>query len=264
MKIILSVLIALSLAAPAFAQSRSVWIEDYSGEDIVTAVDAGKTTLIYCVGSTHADGPVVAVGKHNRVTQFVMQRVAEELGNALVLPILPYAQADSELNLTNAESGKVAAGTVSLSDEVLSLVTKEVVNSELIGVRTSEGLKGAGFKNVLIMGDHGPNQEVLKKAAKDLDQVWKGKGVRIYYINLSDKSFTAEKLKNMNNGIAVERTTPIEDDVESWALDPKYIHVDKIEPEDRKFVSPELGKAVLEHKIASVVEQFRKLTSASQ
>jgi creatinine amidohydrolase len=264
MKILGVVLIAMSLAVPAFSQYRSVWIEDYSGEDIVAVVDSGMTTLIYCVGSTHADGPVVAVGKHNHVAQFVVQRVAEELGNALVLPILPYAQADSELNLRNAESGQVAAGTVSLSDEVLSLVTKEVVNTELIGVRTSAGLKGTGFKNVLIMGDHSPNQEVLKKATKDLDQAWKEKGVRVYYINLSDKSFTAEKLKDMNNGVAVARTTPIEDDSESWALGPQYIHVDRIEPEDRKFVSAELGKAVLEHKIASVVEQFRKLTSASE
>ena len=264
MKIIGMMLTALFLAGPAFAQSHSVWIEDYAGEDIVAAVDAGKTTLIYCVGSLHSDGPVVAVGKHNHVTQFVIQRVAEQLGNALVLPILPYAQADTELNLTNWEAGQVAAGTVSLSDEVLSLVIKEVVNTELIGVRTSAGLKGTGFKNVLIMGDHSPNQEVIKKATKDLDQNWKGKGVHIYYINLSDKSFTIERLKAMNNGVVPKRFTPIEDDSESWALDPKYVHVDKIDPEDQKFVSAELGKAVLEHKISSIVEQFRKLTSANE
>src|SRR5262245_11711868 len=86
MKTLVAAVLTLGLSVSAFAQSRSVWIEDYTGEEVVAAVGAGKTTLIYCGGALHADGPAIAVGKHMRVAPRVAQRVAEELGNALVLP----------------------------------------------------------------------------------------------------------------------------------------------------------------------------------
>ena len=79
----------------------------------------------------------------------------------------------------------VAGGTVSLSDEVYALVTKDVVNSAILGVRKSEGLVGTGFKHVMVMGDHTQGQETLQRVAKDLDQEWKSKGVRVHYIDVA-------------------------------------------------------------------------------
>src|SRR5713226_845063 len=173
MKILAAASTFLFLGVCGYAQSRSVWIEDYTANEVVAAVGAGKTTLIYCGSALHADGPAITVGKHIHVGRQVAQRVAEELGDALVLPVNPYAPAASQMAATYA----VAAGTVSLSDEVYALVTKDVVNSAILGVRKSEGLVGTGFKHVMVMGDHTQGQETLQRVAKELDQEWNRKAV---------------------------------------------------------------------------------------
>ena len=83
MKIVVAALIAFLLGAPGWAQSGSVWVEDYGADALKAAVGAGKTTLIYYGGTS------LAVANHREVARYVAQRVAEELTNALVLPIIP-------------------------------------------------------------------------------------------------------------------------------------------------------------------------------
>src|SRR4051794_13276147 len=107
MKIFAVTCLVLGLGSFGGAHSPSGGIGDYTGEEIMAAVAAGKTTLIYCGGATHADGPVVATGKHVNVGRFVAERVAEDLGNALVLPINPYAPASAQMTHTSPSSGAI-------------------------------------------------------------------------------------------------------------------------------------------------------------
>jgi hypothetical protein len=127
MKIVVAVLIAFLLGALGRAQSGSVWVEDYGADAMKAAVAAGKTTLIYYGGSS------LAVANHREVARYVAERVAEELTNALVLPIIP----------NDAE----AYGAVNRAITV------------------------GGFKNVMIMGDDGPpsGDMTLENVAKKLD-----------------------------------------------------------------------------------------------
>ena len=62
---------------------------DYSPAELEAAVASGKTTLIYSGGSS------MAVANHVEVARYVARRVAEELGNALVLPVAPDAPAST-------------------------------------------------------------------------------------------------------------------------------------------------------------------------
>ena len=73
-------LLIVPVAAHAATPPRSVFIEDYSQAELEAAVASGKTTLIYSGGSS------MAVANHVEVARYVARRVAEELGNALVLP----------------------------------------------------------------------------------------------------------------------------------------------------------------------------------
>src|SRR5207237_8976566 len=172
MKVLTSALFLLGPGAPAFAQPGSVWIADHTGQEVMAAVAAGRTTLIYLGGATHADGPIVATGKHVNVGRYVAQRVAEQLGNALVLPINPYAPASAQMNHTSPASAAIVGGTVSLSDETYALVTKDVINSALRAVRESEGIVGAGFKSVMVMSDHSQGQDNLQRVARHRDADW--------------------------------------------------------------------------------------------
>ena len=56
-------------------------MDDYTPTSLTAAVASGKTTLIYSGGSS------TAVANHVEVARYVARRVAEELANALVLPI---------------------------------------------------------------------------------------------------------------------------------------------------------------------------------
>jgi hypothetical protein len=264
MKIMATASLLLALDATASAQSRSVWIADYTGQEVMAAVAAGKTTLIYLGGATHADGPVVATGKHVNVGRYVAQRVAEELGDALVLPINPYAPASAQMNHTSPASAAIVGGTVSLSDETYALVTKDVINSALRAVRESEGFAGPGFKNVMVMSDHSQGQDTLQRVARDLDADWKSKGVRVHYVDLAPvgKRRMEEYLKTLN--VPAPRMTPIDDETELMFVDRdhQWVRQDKIPPDERKIATPDTGKVLVDFKVDAVVEQIRNLTGS--
>jgi creatinine amidohydrolase len=80
------------LFAPSvvLARSKSLLIEDLTWTEVRDAIAAGKTTAIYYAGSTEQNGPHMALGKHNFIARYVAQRIAEELGNALVYPVMPF------------------------------------------------------------------------------------------------------------------------------------------------------------------------------
>src|ERR1043165_9244962 len=82
--------IVLSCLA-SFVHAAPVTIEDLTWPEVRAAIAAGKTTAIYYCGSTEQNGPHMAIGKHNFVARHVARRIAEELGNALVYPVMPFA-----------------------------------------------------------------------------------------------------------------------------------------------------------------------------
>jgi creatinine amidohydrolase/Fe(II)-dependent formamide hydrolase-like protein len=63
-------------------------------------------------------------------------------------------------------------GSVSVSDETFARVAREVALSAI----------AAGFKTVVLMGDHGDGQRALGHVARQLDAAWRARGARVYYI----------------------------------------------------------------------------------
>ena len=225
MKIAVAVLIAFLLGAPGRAQSGSVWVEDYGADAMKTAVAAGKTTLIYYGGSS------LAVANHREVARYVAQRVAEELTNALVLPIIP--------------DDREAYGAV------------------------NRAITGGGFKNVMIMGDDGPpsGDMTLESVAKKLDLDWQTKGVRIYYIQAHEIRPGQGTTLNIDYlGRWAARTVPegrrqsVEHHAELLFVDRdhKWLRPDMIPPEDRAVVNPTLGKVFVETRVTSILDQIRQ------
>src|SRR5260370_32775973 len=90
----------LLLAWPAYAQVPSVFIEDLTWPEVRDAIAGGKRTAIIYVGSSEQNGPHMVIGKHNFVARALAQRIAEQLCDALVYPILPSAGAGNVLQRT--------------------------------------------------------------------------------------------------------------------------------------------------------------------
>jgi creatinine amidohydrolase/Fe(II)-dependent formamide hydrolase-like protein len=258
----LALLLLSLLAASAYAQSGSVFIEDLTWPEVRAAIAAGRTTAIYYAGSTEQNGPHMALGKHNFVARYVAGRIAKELGNALVYPVLPFAPTGDP----GMKTGHMRfPGTVSLSDATFGAVAREVALSAI----------SAGFKDVVLMGDHGDGQAALKQVAGDLDKAWRSKGARVYYIHdLYYKSQEQIRAYLSERRIPVGRHAGISDTSELMFLDKeqKWIRKDKLASDDGKTgvdgdprqASAELGGIFLDIKVRNAVAQINALVNATR
>lgn len=165
---ILAALLALIVISPARAES-SVYIEEMTWPEVAASIKAGRNTAIIYTGSTEQNGPHMVTGKHNFIAHSLAGTIARELGNALVYPVLPFAPTGDPARL----SGHMRfPGSVSLREDVYGAVVLDEALSAI----------AAGFRYVLIMGDHGGGQEQLASVAKKLDSGAKPYGIRVYYI----------------------------------------------------------------------------------
>ena len=252
-------LILLLLPSVVLAQSKSVLIEDLTWMEVRDAIAGGKTTAVYYAASIEQNGPGLALGKHLFIAHYAAQRIAEELGDALVYPTMPYAIAGDPIKKTGHMR---FPGTVSLSEETFGAVAREVAISAL----------AAGFKNVALMGDHGGGQQTLKNVAEALNAEWSPKGVHVYYIPdlyYKEKEQMKEYLTKRN--MAIDEHAGIDDTSEVMFIDKenKWVRKNKLAPDDGKMgvrgdptqASVELGKMFIEFKIKNAVTQIRSLTA---
>ena len=106
----------LCFAALAFAQApNSVVLEDLTWTELQGAIAQGKTTVIVPIGGTEQSGPYMALGKHNARAQWLAVHIAQELGNALVAPVIAYVP---EGGYAPQTSHMRFAGTITVPDDV--------------------------------------------------------------------------------------------------------------------------------------------------
>jgi creatinine amidohydrolase len=132
------------------------WVE------IKQALQAGKTTALVYNGGTEQRGPQNVTGGHNLMGRATVRAIALKLGNAIAAPVLPFSPNDANPKLP---------GTIGLTAPVFAEVNEEV----------AEQLIKNGFKNVVLMGDHGGGQKELKEIADKLDRTYAGQGIRVVY-----------------------------------------------------------------------------------
>ena len=257
-------LIAMIIAAvPAYGQVRSVWIDDLTWWEVRDAIAGGKRTAIIYTGSSEQNGPHMVIGKHNFIAHYAVQRIAEELGDALVYPTLPFAVTGNAI----ARTGHMRfPGSVTLPPEVFFGVVRAVAQSALT----------AGFKVVAIMGDHGGGQEELALVAKELDAQSRADGARVLFVgDLYAKTEAQFREILAKRGLPTkEEHAGIPDTSELLYLEApgKWIHKDKFAAANEAtgvrgspaFASPELGKIYLDLKVENAVNQIRSLLASGK
>src|SRR5688572_32920703 len=84
-------LLALLLGSPhLLAAPESVQLDEMTWTEVRDALRAGSTTVIIPIGGTEQNGPHMALGKHNYRVAVLAERIATQLGNTLVAPVLAY------------------------------------------------------------------------------------------------------------------------------------------------------------------------------
>jgi creatinine amidohydrolase len=131
--------------------------------EVKAAMAAGKTTALVYTGGTEQRGPQNVNGGHTLMGQEIVKAIALKLGNAIFLPVLPYTPNNASADLP---------GTIGLTPEILALVLE----------RISEQAIATGFKNVIIMGDHGGGQPATyTEVATKLEAKYAPQGKHVYF-----------------------------------------------------------------------------------
>jgi creatinine amidohydrolase len=157
------VITACLLGSWTMTRAASVEFEMMTWPELKHAIhEEGKTTVLVYNGGTEQRGPQNVSGGHTLMGRAVAKATAEKLGNAIAAPVMPFSVNNAEPNLP---------GTIGLTAPVFASVNEEV----------AEQLIKNGFKNVVLMGDHGGGQKELGEVAKKLDAKYSSQGIRVVF-----------------------------------------------------------------------------------
>jgi creatinine amidohydrolase/Fe(II)-dependent formamide hydrolase-like protein len=167
--LLLALVSSLTLAASDRPANGSVYLEEMTWSEVRDAIAAGYSTVIVPVGGTEQSGPYIALGKHNVRVHLLAGRIAAQLGNALVAPVVAYVP---EGRIDPPVGHMRFPGTISISDVAFGGVLEGAARS----------LRQAGFRDIVLIGDHGDYQAQLQDVAAKLDREWVGSPARVHFI----------------------------------------------------------------------------------
>ena len=156
------------LQGAVFAQG-SVYIEELTTQEISQALKSGKTTVLIPIGGTEQNGPHMVLGKHNVRAKVLAGKIAVQLGNALVAPVLAYTP---EGNIDPPTEHMGFAGTISISDDAFKSVLQGAARS----------FQKHGFTNVVLLGDSGNYQKLLAQVADSFNRQGAKSPTRVHHL----------------------------------------------------------------------------------
>jgi len=277
MKTILPIGLLLGLLVFASAQIPKVMpveIELLTHTEIYDAIhNRGKTTVLIFNGGTEQRGPHAVLGGHTFIARDVASRIAQRLGNALVAPVLPFS-------ITTVD--EKMPGGVTLTSDLFKRVNEAVVDSM---VRN-------GFKDLVLMGDHGVGQKELADLAAVLDRKYAPRGIHVYFCgDVYEKSEDEFDAYLKSKGLPPSTHGGIPDTSELLAIqpaasvwvrdsykttmgdpvlpagqqpDPKVRRLNNGITGDPRLSSPELGRMFVDIRVRNAVTQIQSLIGAKR
>ena len=263
------ILIALFVASAQSQKQAPVEIELLTHTEIYDAVhNHGKTTVLIFNGGTEQRGPHAVLGGHTFIARELASKIAQKLGNALVAPVLPFS-------ITTVDS-KMPGG-VTLTSDLFKRVNEAVVDSMVKN----------GFKDLVLMGDHGVGQKELADLAVVLDRKYAPRGIHVYFCgDVYEKSEVEFETYMKSKGLPPSNHGGIPDTSELLALqpapsvwvrenykttvgdpvlpagqqpDPKVRSVNNGITGDPRLSSPELGRMFIDIRVRNAVTQIQSL-----
>jgi len=264
---------AMPPGSPAVRTSNEplVEFEMMTWPEVKKAIADGKTTALFYTGGTEQRGPQNVNGGHTLMARATVRAIALKLGNAIAMPVLPYTPNNASAELP---------GTIGLTPEILGSVLERVAEQAI----------ATGFKNVILMQDHGGGTEVYGQVAKKLDAKYSPKGIHVYFCDEVYAKAQGDFDKWLAaNGYPVSSHAGIPDTSEMlylggdvWvrkeliptalgdtmprgaARDPSKPRINNGISGDARRSSPELGKQAFDQKVDYAVRQIRGFLGMQQ
>jgi creatinine amidohydrolase len=157
---LVAALLCIGAGQAAIAQAAgSVFLEELTWTELRDEIRAGRTTVIVPVGGTEQSGPHIVLGKHNVRVRSLAGRIAASLGNAIVAPVIAYVP---EGSIDPAAGHMRFAGTISIPEAAFEATLESAARS----------FRKHGFRDIVLIGDHGGTQKSLARVAAKLDREW--------------------------------------------------------------------------------------------
>jgi creatinine amidohydrolase/Fe(II)-dependent formamide hydrolase-like protein len=169
-RFLLLLVFALTGLGPARAAApATVFLDEMTWPEVRDAVAAGRTTALIPAGGSEQSGPHMALGKHNVRARALAGRIAAQLGNAVVAPVVAYVP---EGTIDPPAGHMRFPGTISVPPEAFRGVVEGAARS----------LRRAGFRDIVLIGDHGGYQADLAAVAARLNREWAAAPARVHFI----------------------------------------------------------------------------------
>jgi creatinine amidohydrolase len=262
-KIALSALAGISIAL--FVVTRpltaplpnTIAMADMTWPEVRGAIEHGYTTVIVPSGGIEQNGPHMVLGKHDYIVRFTAERIASELKNTLVAPVVSFVP---EGDFVPPTGNMQFPGTIGVANDVYAGLLEGIARS----------LKSAGFKTICFIADHGQSQAPQNDVAARLMREWAKDRVTVvsvadYY---ADDPQTQYLLGQGETRASIGDHAGITDTSELMAAHPGGVDLRRFADMPFTFAasgasgdpmkaSVERGKALLEIKIAAAIRQIR-------
>jgi len=258
------------LIGVAAVAAQSVDMELMTYPEVAAAMHAGKTTVLIYNGGTEQRGPHAVLGGHSLTARRASVEIARQLGNALVAPVLPFSIAGDHLN-------PKWPGSVNLPGPVFTAVNEAVVDSMVVN----------GFKNIVLMADHGGGQAELRALSQRMDKKYASSGSHVYFCDdVYSKTSDDVDAWIKSHGLPPGTHGGIHDTSllmylggDTYVRNDKLVagdpvvepvqQIDRSKPSldngvtgDPRPSTPEMGKLFFDMQVRNAVEQIRSLVSS--
>jgi creatinine amidohydrolase len=258
--IVAGVVLVLAGAGAQAGVPGSVFVEDLTWTELRDVIQDGWTTIVLPTGGTEQNGPHMALGKHNVRVRVLSERIARALGKTLVAPVLAYVP---EGSLTPPSGHMRFAGTITLGDEAFQNVLESAARS----------LRLHGFRDIVLLGDSGPNQPGQRAVAVRLNRQWATTPVRVHaiddYYRASTEGFREALRARGYRDAEIGGHAGLADTSLTLAIDPRLVRLDRLARDpgistpdgvagDPRRASPELGQLGVEVIVLRTVQAIQR------
>ncbi len=250
----------LLLAAPSAFAQNSVFLDELTWTELRDQIRSGTTTIIIPIGGTEQSGPHIALGKHNVRAKALSERIALALGNALVAPVVAYVP-EGSVNPPTAHMR--FPGTITVSGDTFQRGLESAARS----------FKLHGFRDIVLLGDHGGYQKDEKAVADRLNREWASTPVRVhapeeYYRATQNEYVQALKSRGYRDE-EIGTHAGLADTSLMLAVDPRMVRADRLQSAarsggddgvrgDPRRSSAELGQPGVDAIVGRTVAAVRK------
>ena len=238
---------------------NTIDLADMTWVELRSAVQRGYTTVIVPSGGIEQNGPHMILGKHDRIVAWTARRIAAELGQTMVAPVVSFVP---EGDFEPATGNMRFPGTIGVSNEVYAGLLEGIARS----------LKSAGFRTICLIADHGGSQKAQAEIAARLNHEWAFAGVKV--VDVTDYYFASGDLQlkylqeQGETPSSIGQHAGIMDTSELMAIHPDGVDLARLEGlpftlestgvnGDARRASVERGKVMLDLKVNAALRQIK-------